>query len=660
MSSKSSRRAPARGTATLCAALRGAVLVSSLVAAPAFAAQPLFTGDAPTARVGLASAQASALSHAQSLAAAPATASLQLKRANAALVSAQTREIELQLGGHRVNAVLDSARDTGRGSTVWLGHLRENAKRASADAREVRHDELNSVALVRRGDGVTGNVRVDGQLYRIRPLADGSHAVIEVDESKMPPDHPLGYRDSDLPQIDMREAARVANANVASARVNSAAIGAAAIDPGATATIRVQVVATNEAVTAYGGDMQALVELAVAESNQGYVNSNVGIQLELANYRTVQYTSAGDGHFTDEERFADPSDGYMDDIHASRDANAADVSVLVINDAGNCGLAHSIGSTAATAFATVHYDCATGYYSFAHEIGHLLSARHDPAADPNNTPYAYGHGYRYEPATGTKWRTIMAYACTGGCTRLNYWSNPDVTYNGVPMGTADKNHNQRVLVQTKAAVAAFRGAPGGNTAPVANFSSSASGLTVNFTDSSTDSDGTIASRSWNFGDSTTSTATNPSKTYAAAGTYTVTLTVTDNGGATHTKTASVTVNASGVQTYTNGTDVNIPDNNATGVSSNIVVSGRSGNAPSNASISVNIVHPYKGDLIVDLIAPDGSVYNLHNRTGGSADNVSGSFSKNLSSEALNGTWKLRAADRASADVGKIDTWSITF
>ena len=82
---------------------------------------------------------------------------------------------------------------------------------------------------------------------------------------------------------------------------------------------------------------------------------------------------------------------------------------------------------------------------------------------------------------------------------------------------------------------------GGNTPPVANFTSSVSGLTVAFTDTSTDSDGSIASRSWNFGDSTTSTATNPSKTYAAAGTYTVTLTVTDNGGATNTKTQSVTV-----------------------------------------------------------------------------------------------------------------------
>ncbi|KQZ66676.1 MULTISPECIES: proprotein convertase P-domain-containing protein [unclassified Lysobacter] len=72
------------------------------------------------------------------------------------------------------------------------------------------------------------------------------------------------------------------------------------------------------------------------------------------------------------------------------------------------------------------------------------------------------------------------------------------------------------------------------------------------------------------------------------------------------------------------------------------------------------MHPYKGDLIVDLIAPDGSVYNIHNRSGGSADNVTGTFTKDLSTEPLNGTWKLRAADRAGADVGYIDTWSITF
>jgi PKD repeat protein len=85
------------------------------------------------------------------------------------------------------------------------------------------------------------------------------------------------------------------------------------------------------------------------------------------------------------------------------------------------------------------------------------------------------------------------------------------------------------------------GGGGGNVAPVANFGSATNGLTATFTDSSTDSDGTIASRAWTFGDGGTSTATNPSHPYAAGGTYSVSLTVTDNGGATNTKTASVTV-----------------------------------------------------------------------------------------------------------------------
>ena len=83
--------------------------------------------------------------------------------------------------------------------------------------------------------------------------------------------------------------------------------------------------------------------------------------------------------------------------------------------------------------------------------------------------------------------------------------------------------------------------PPANNPPVANFSVTTSGLTASFTDSSTDSDGTIASRSWNFGDSSTSTSTNPSHTYSAAGTYSVSLTVTDDDGATNTKTSSVTV-----------------------------------------------------------------------------------------------------------------------
>ena len=324
------------------------------------------------------------------------------------------------------------------------------------------------------------------------------------------------------------------------------------------------------------------------------------------------------------------------------------------------------------------------------------------------------------------------------------------------------------IVNAAAAVAAVAGSPG-NTAPVANFTSTANGLTVQFTDTSTDSDGSIASRSWNFGDGTTSTAANPSKTYAAAGTYTVTLTVTDDDGASNTRTASVTVSGGGgggsvlqngvpvtgisgaasstrfwtidvpagasnlviatsggsgdadlyvrygsaptttaydcwpyrsgnaescafatpqagtyhvmlrgyssfsgvtlagtystgggggAQTYSNGTDYAI-NSNAT-VESPIPVSGRSGNAPGSTPVAVDIRHTYRGDLKVDLVAPDGSVYVLHNRTGGSADNVIGTYTVNLSGEPLNGTWRLRVNDNAAGDTGYINSWSITF
>jgi subtilase family serine protease len=89
------------------------------------------------------------------------------------------------------------------------------------------------------------------------------------------------------------------------------------------------------------------------------------------------------------------------------------------------------------------------------------------------------------------------------------------------------------------------GGGGGNNPPVASFTDTVSGLTANFTDTSTDSDGTIASHSWTFGDGGTSTAANPSHTYAASGTFTVTETVTDNGGAQNSVSHSVTVSSGG-------------------------------------------------------------------------------------------------------------------
>jgi subtilisin family serine protease len=112
------------------------------------------------------------------------------------------------------------------------------------------------------------------------------------------------------------------------------------------------------------------------------------------------------------------------------------------------------------------------------------------------------------------------------------------------------------------------------------------------------------------------------------------------------------------QTYSNGADVTISDN-AT-VNSPITVSGRTGNGSATTPVAVNIVHTYIGDLKVDLVAPDGSVYVLHNRTGAGADNIVQTYTVNLSSEVLNGTWNLRVNDNANADTGYINSWSITF
>lgn len=85
-----------------------------------------------------------------------------------------------------------------------------------------------------------------------------------------------------------------------------------------------------------------------------------------------------------------------------------------------------------------------------------------------------------------------------------------------------------------------------NAAPSASFTSSCAGLTCTFTDGSTDSDGTIASRSWSFGDGSTSTAVNPAHTYAAAGSYTASLAVVDDDGATNSTSRSVTVTSADI------------------------------------------------------------------------------------------------------------------
>jgi subtilisin family serine protease len=114
------------------------------------------------------------------------------------------------------------------------------------------------------------------------------------------------------------------------------------------------------------------------------------------------------------------------------------------------------------------------------------------------------------------------------------------------------------------------------------------------------------------------------------------------------------------RTFTNAADVAIPDAGAA-VTSPITVSGVTGNAPAALPVAVDIRHTYRGDLVVDLVAPDGTAYRLKNSSStDSADNVIGTFTVNASTEAANGTWRLRVQDVFRLDTGFINSWSLTF
>jgi len=362
-----------------------------------------------------------------------ASASLELVDVDASALTLDTPSLSFDLGvGIELRAYATKLELTDDNMVIWTGVIEDigmSGTPFSADTLDF--DPMNMVTIVKDGDTLTGNLHFAGDWYQLRPLRSGGHALVRVDSSKMPPDHPAGAR---MPVRSM------------------AAADVEAEPSRAVTTIRVMVNYTAAAASA-SGNISSLINLAVSETNTGYANSGVEISMVLANKSQVTYTQSS-SFSTDLSRYRGTTDGYMDSIHTTRNSVTADVAVLLINNSSSCGLASGIGSTASTAFAVAHWSCATGYYSFGHEIGHLQSARHDPAADPTTTPYAYGHGY--QKTSGTKWRTIMAYDCSGGCSRLNYWSNPAKTYGGAAMGTTSTNHNQRVLQNTKATIAAFR------------------------------------------------------------------------------------------------------------------------------------------------------------------------------------------------------------
>lgn len=146
-------------------------------------------------------------------------------------------------------------------------------------------------------------------------------------------------------------------------------------------------------------------------------------------------------------------------------------------------------------------------------------------------------------------------------------------------------------------------------------------------------------------------------TTAQAGTYYVTVRGYAAYSGLSLTGSHTTGGGGGGSFFENTTDVAIADN--TTVTSPITVS-RTGSAPSTLKVAVDIKHAYVGDLTVDLIAPDGTAYNLWNKSGGSADDILQTFTVNASSEVASGTWKLRVKDDGFGDIGTIDRWSLQF
>jgi hypothetical protein len=203
--------------------------------------------------------------------------------------------------------------------------------------------------------------------------------------------------------------------------------------------IDVLVAYTRKAARHYYEIERDIVELAIEEANHSFQLSGIGhIRLRLAHAFQTGYVEQG-AHFDHLWRMADKEGEHMARIHALREAYRADVAILIVDDAKGCGLATRIGADADEAFAVVHHGCAVSSYTLAHEVGHIMGARHE---------LAY--------VSGTAWRDIMSYkdACNG-CPRLPVWSNPLVRIGGEPAGTAELN-NALIIAQNARRVASFR------------------------------------------------------------------------------------------------------------------------------------------------------------------------------------------------------------
>jgi len=305
------------------------------------------------------------------------------------------------------------------GATVWTG--------------EVAGTTGSEVTMIVEDGRLTGSIRTaDGSFYRIRPESDGSHTIEEVDASAAQIDDEALEAPPELLTDTIAE--KSSDMHRAAASMASAALATSQ------SLVDVLVVYTPEARAAAGSTANILsrIQLAVAEANQGLINSGIDMQLRLVGTAEAAPSASQAANSTYLTQISTDAT-----IAALRNQYGADMVSVWINGPGSGGGVVGIGwimtrpSTTfqSAAFSVVELNFTNGpYYSFGHELGHNLGGAHDRANASSSGAYAYAYGYQQ---TSGSFVDIMAYTngCSG-CRRINNYSNPDVSVSGWPTGVA--------------------------------------------------------------------------------------------------------------------------------------------------------------------------------------------------------------------------------
>jgi len=343
----------------------------------------------------------------------------------------------------------------------WVGKINRIDRRTESSYSifgELENIPHGHFILTVEGDAVVANI--DAAFFNMqfltRYVRDGIHLLYQIDTSKYDDcanDQPneSGWE----PEEEESAIPPIAGSGSDFQPAGGGDFGTAACTR-PTPTLDVAIFYTNVARAAMGGvnASNAQAQAAVDAANQAYANSNIALQMRLVYRGEVTYNESG----TFEEhrnRLTDASDGVMDGVHGLRDQYRADDVILFVDDGDYCGIAWCQPVTAARAFCIVSWDCAVGNNSFAHEIGHNQGCAHnreDAGSGCNLYSYSYGHRFI---ASGSRYRTIMSYASGSydPSTRIRYFSNPNVSFNGVATGVAigssGEAHNAQTITNTR-------------------------------------------------------------------------------------------------------------------------------------------------------------------------------------------------------------------